>query len=177
MKTIVVASTNPVKIQAALNGFTRMFPEEAFEARGVSVSSEVSHQPMSDEETRRGARNRARNAQSALREADYWIGVEGGCEAIDNELTAFAWIYILDRAGRASESRSATFVLPPAVANLVHAGVELGEADDRIFGRQNSKQMNGAVGLLTHDVVDRIALYDMPVTLALIPFRNPLLYE
>lgn len=33
MPTIVVASTNPVKIRAALNGFERMFPEQVFEAR------------------------------------------------------------------------------------------------------------------------------------------------
>jgi inosine/xanthosine triphosphatase len=131
---------------------------------------------MSDEETRRGARNRAQNAKSATPNADYWIGIEGGCESIDNELTAFAWIVIINRAGRFSESRSATFALPPAIAELVYAGVELGEADDRIFGRQNSKQMNGAVGILTRDVVDRIALYDLPVALALIPFRNPALY-
>ena len=45
-----------------------------------------------------------------------------------------------------------------------------------MFGRTNSKQQNGAVGLLTGDVIDRIALYEPAVVLALVPFRNPRLY-
>jgi len=59
---------------------------------------------------------------------------------------------------------------------LVRQGVELGEADDRIFGRNNSKQQNGAVGLLTGDAVDRAGLYVPAVIFALIPFKNPELY-
>jgi non-canonical (house-cleaning) NTP pyrophosphatase len=54
--------------------------------------------------------------------------------------------------------------------------VELGEADDCIFGRSNSKQINGAVGILTADAVDREELYAHAVLLALIPFLNPTLY-
>ena len=30
MKTIIIASSNPVKARAALNGFRRMFPAEPF---------------------------------------------------------------------------------------------------------------------------------------------------
>ncbi len=45
-----------------------------------------------------------------------------------------------------------------------------------VFGRTNSKQGNGAVGLLTGDVIDRAAYYVHAVILALIPFRNPELY-
>jgi non-canonical (house-cleaning) NTP pyrophosphatase len=54
--------------------------------------------------------------------------------------------------------------------------VELGEADDRVFGCNNSKQQNGAIGLLTGDAVDRAGLYVPAVIFALIPFKNPELY-
>ena len=54
-------------------------------------------------------------------------------------------------------------------------GIELGHADDQVFGRSNSKQQNGSVGLLTGDVVDRTAYYVQAVILALIPFKNPTL--
>jgi len=50
---IVVASKNPVKIEAALQGFQAMFPDEQFEAEGVSAKSEVSDNPMSHEESRK----------------------------------------------------------------------------------------------------------------------------
>jgi non-canonical (house-cleaning) NTP pyrophosphatase len=52
----------------------------------------------------------------------------------------------------------------------------LGHADDRVFGRENSEQTNGAVGLLTKDLIDRTAYYEHAVVLALVPFVNPGLY-
>ena len=55
-------------------------------------------------------------------------------------------------------------------------GLELGQADDIVFGRSNSKQANGAVGILTDDVIDRAQLYEPAVIFALIPFKNPDLY-
>ena len=174
MKTIVVASTNPVKIAAALNGFRRMFPDESFDARGISVPSDVSDQPMTDAETLQGAFNRVANARAADPDADYWIGLEGGVEDRDGTLEAFAWMVVTD-GERTGKSRTATFYLPEEAANLVRQGMELGHADDVIFGRANSKHQNGSVGLLTGDVVDRTAYYAQAVILALIPFRNPAL--
>ncbi len=172
MKRIVVASTNPVKIQSALLGFQRMFPAETFTARGISVPSGVSDQPMSDEETLQGAINRAHNARAADTEADYWVGIEGGCEEKHGELLAYAWIVVESQAG-SGKGRTGAFCLPHEIAELVRQGVELGEADDRVFGRSNSKQMNGAIGILTGDVMDRTQYYESAVILALIPFRNP----
>lgn len=175
MKTIVVASLNPVKAAAVLGGFERLFPEEEFVVQAVSVPSGVSDQPMTDGETRQGARNRARKAREARPEADFWAGVEGGCELQDGELVAFAWVEVLSRE-RESHARTAAFRLPPEVQKLVEDGMELGDADDRIFGKSNSKQLNGAVGLLTGNVMTRTSLYEQAVVLALIPFKNPELY-
>jgi inosine/xanthosine triphosphatase len=175
---VVVASANPVKIAATRLGFERAFGAEAtdrIEFSGVSVSSGVSHQPMDDVETLHGAESRARNAREAVPEADYWVGLEGGVEDREGVLHGFAWIVIVSRT-REGRSRTASFQIPPAIATLVRQGVELGHADDQVFGRTNSKQGNGAVGLLTADVIDRVALYEPAVVLALIPFRNPKLY-
>lgn len=171
MKRIVVASTNPVKIAAALAGFQAMFPGDSFETRGVSVPSGVSDQPMGDAETLQGARNRAIAAREAAPDADYWAGIEGGCEEEHGLLWAFAWVVVLGD-GLTGQSRTAAFVLPEEIAALVREGVELGEADDRVFGRSNSKQGNGAVGILTADVIDRTSYYQHAVALALIPFKN-----
>lgn len=152
-----------------------MFPDRTWDVRGLPVSSGVSHQPMGDAETLRGAEARARNARVQDASADFWVGIEGGCEDRDGVLHGFAWVVVLS-ATREGRSRTASFEIPPAVANLVRQGVELGDADDRVFGRQNSKQGNGAVGLLTADAVDRVALYEPAVVLALIPFRNEALF-
>ena len=175
MKTIILASNNPVKIQAAQQGFERMFPSEQFEVRPVSVPSGVSAQPASDPETYQGALNRVEAAFELHPQADFWVGIEGGVDDRQGELCAFAWIVIRSKK-RTGCSRSGTFMLPEKLAGLIRQGVELGEADDIVFKRSNSKQANGAIGILTGDVIDRTELYRHAVILALVPFKNEELY-
>jgi Protein of unknown function DUF84 len=78
--------------------------------------------------------------------------------------------------GGVGKGRTGTFFLPEAVAELVRQGKELGEADDIVFSQVNSKQDQGAIGLLAGNVVDRTQLYTHAVILALIPFKNRVLY-
>jgi inosine/xanthosine triphosphatase len=175
VKTVIVASHNPVKLLAVRRGFERMFPQESFEFIGVSLPSGVSHQPRSDAETMRGALNRASAAAVSRPQADYWVGVEGGIQDDGDEMVAFAWI-VVRSAHSLGKGRTGTFYLPQKVAELVHQGLELGDADDIVFGRSNSKQENGAIGILTDDVIDRAQLYEQAAIMALIPAKNPALY-
>ena len=172
---VVVASTNPVKMRAVLGGFQETFASSAIHVRGIPVSTPAAAQPYGDDETRRGAEARASGAQDFALDADFWVGIEGGVADLGQEMAAFAWVVICsrDRTGRA---RTGTFFLPQVVAGLVRQGLELGLADDRVFGTTNSKQDAGAVGLLTGGVIDRESLYRHAVSLALIPFRNAALY-
>lgn len=173
---IVIASENPVKINATLSGFQQMFPDEQFEAIGVAVPSGVRDQPLSDSETYQGALNRADNAQKHMPEADFFAGLEGGLEEKDDDMESFAWIVIKTAAGKYSKGRTGTFFLPPAVAELIRGGKELGEADDIVFQQNNSKQAGGAVGILTNGVVDRTGYYTQAIIFALIPVKNPILF-
>lgn len=175
MKKIVVASLNPVKVEAAVSGFQRAFERKAFSVEMVGVDSGVEDQPLSDATARQGALNRAERAKQAVPEGDYWVGIEGGCETLGDEMVSFAWVVVLGETGTGS-SRTASFQLPGPVKALVESGLELGDADDLVFGKENSKQQNGAVGLLTGDVVTRKTLYEQAVILALIPFIMPGLY-
>ena len=175
MKTIVVASKNPVKINATKRGFEKIFPKETFEIRGISVPSGVPDQPMTDQETLEGAINRTHNAQAKMPHADFWVGLEGGVQPVEDSLMAFAWVAVLGK-GKIGKARSAAFFLPPKVVRLIHEGKELGEADDIVFGHRNSKQQGGAIGLLTNQVSNRTEVYAETVMLALVPFINPTLY-
>lgn len=176
VKRVVVASENPVKIDTSGIGFTKMFPKELFEFTGMSVESGVSDQPMSDEETLKGAVNRAENASRINPDADYWVGIEGGLEEVRDEMETFAWIVIKGKNGKIGKGKTGSFFLPQKVTKLVKQGKELGEADDIVFGMKNSKQANGAVGILTKDVLTRTSFYEPAVILALIPFKNEELY-
>jgi inosine/xanthosine triphosphatase len=170
---IVIASKNPVKVNAVTAAFSRVFTNVAHTVESVSVASGVPDQPMSDLETYTGAKNRVDNASSAVPDADYWVGIEGGIHMDGADMQAFAWAVVKSRGGTYGKARTSTFILPPQVAELVLGGMELGHADDVVFGRSNSKQENGAVGLLTRDMISRTSYYTEALTLALIPFINP----
>jgi len=148
-----------------------MFPDQVFQVEGMSAPSGVRDQPMGDDETLRGAYNRAAHIRQTRPDADYWIGIEGGCADVDGDMQVFAWVVVLDQT-RVGKSRTGMFYLPVEVAVLVRGGMELGHADDAVFGRSNSKQDDGSVGLLTGGAINREAYYAQAVVLALIPFRN-----
>jgi len=83
---IAVGTKNPCKIDAVRDAFTRIIsttsPSTKLVIKSYSVPSGVSDQPTTDEETRRGARNRAQGAaEKAIEEGDpcdFAVGLEGG---------------------------------------------------------------------------------------------------
>jgi len=177
-QTIIVASQNPVKIAATLQGFSAMFPASIFSARGISVPSGVPDQPLGDAETLQGALNRAQRARALEPTADFWVGLEGGVLEEEAEqggtklVQSFAWIVVIG-GSRTGKARTAAYYLPEETAKLVRGGMELGPAEDIVWGQTNTKQKNGSVGMLTGDVIDRKGYYIQAVILALIPFKNP----
>ena len=171
---IVVTSHNPVKIAAVREAFLSQFPSQDMQLIPVSVNSGVPDQPMSDEETRQGARNRVANAMVTTPDADYWVGIEGGLDMFNGQLMAFAWMVVAGGNDKVSETRSATLPLPPRVQTLVSEGMELGEANDCVFSTLNSKQGGGAYGLLTDGLMTRESIYTQTLILALIPFVHEL---
>ena len=174
MKRIVVGSTNPVKINSTKLAFEAAFPEEEFEVAGVTAESAVRDQPLSDSETFTGALNRASNVRTSS-QADYFVGIEGGVQDRGDDLEAFAWTVVLSN-GTEGKARTSSFILPHEVSLLVRSGMELGLADDQVFNQSHSKQKNGAVGLLTNNIIDRTEYYKQAVILALVPFIKPELY-
>ncbi len=174
MLRIIIASRNPVKIQAAKEAFEELFGQEVL-AKGVSVPSGISDQPLTNEETLAGACNRATNARTAFPRGDYWVGLEGGVHLSKGEAEAFGWAVVLS-ADQSGKARSASFCLPEIIAKRLQDGEELGPINDELFHQHNSKQKGGAVGILTNNVLQRTMLYRQAIILALIPFVNRQLY-
>lgn len=193
--TVAIGSGNPVKSNAVKESFTQAFPDAELLFSNFEVESGVSAQPMGDEETRRGAQNRARHAAEKFQAANagslphFSVGLEGGCQegpedssSGSKELLCCAWMAVLQCSSEGKEkekwgtARTGSFALPKAVAELVRGGMELGHADDKVFGRVDSKKKDGAVGLLTKGLMDRAAYYSHAVLLALIPFISEEFY-
>lgn len=171
---VVIASHNPVKIQAVKAAYALQFPAADIRFLPASVESGVSDQPLSDRETRRGANNRAALAFELHPQADFCVGLEGGIEAMDDQLIAFAWMAIHGRDGKRGEARTVSLPLPPAIKQLVDQGMELGDANDRVFSTVNSKHQGGAFGLLTNGLYTREGVYTEALVMALVPLTNEL---
>lgn len=169
-RLIAIGSANPVKIAAVRAVMNSLAPEARFE--GVSVPSDVPDQPFGDDETIRGARVRAARARAAV-DADFGVGIEGGCVETGEGLRTCAWAVVVDRHGRHSTGGSLAMPLPEAVAKLIRNGAELGHAMDELVAMANTKHGAGAVGILTAGLIDRQKAYEILVTYALAPFLTP----
>ncbi len=167
MYHIVAATTNPAKISAISQAFSDIFGEGSCHIEGVQVESGVAAQPLSNTETRTGARQRVMNARQVRPEADFWVAIEAGIE----DDSAFAWMVIENHQLR-GESRSASFTLPAQVMQGIRAGRELGEEMARLTGIANIKQQGGAIGVFTAGQLTRSSVYHQALILALCPFHN-----
>ena len=179
MKHVIIASQNPTKMKSAQDAFHQVFPQERFIFEGVKISSGVSAQPLSEKETIEGARNRVRRARTQYPKADFWVAFEGGSEKVDaGEMRSFAWAFVLSRdldiEGRA---RTLTWYLPPRIVRHLEQGKELGDAIDIEFHRKNSRQQEGAIGIISEGLIDRVALYTPAMVVAILPFKQTKLYQ
>ncbi len=171
MKTVIVASTNPVKIEVARRAFSSVFPSETLIFTGVPSHSGVPDQPF-DEEVRRGAQNRIADIVSKHPDAEFYFAVEGGLYREVEGLTSRAWIAVCGKDRKLFESSTASFRIPAPVAKDVEKGMELGDADDKFFGGTNSKQAGGCIGYLTEGVIDRTAFNTQAAIIALSELKH-----
>ncbi|MFC0298757.1 DUF84 family protein [Geobacillus jurassicus] len=159
MKTIAVGTKNEAKVAAVRSVFG-----EDCRLVALDVPSGVSAQPLSDEETRLGAIQRAQRALEAA-EADIGIGLEGGVMKIDGRWWLCNWGALVDRNGVVVAASGARLVLPPDVGAGLEAGRELGDVMEEYTGRRNIRRKEGAVGVLTNGRVDRSAMFSHIVQL------------
>jgi len=169
MYQVVAATINPAKIRAISQAFNDVFGDGSCHIQGVEVESGVAAQPLSDSETRTGARQRVAHARQLRPAADFWVAIEAGIEGD----SAFAWMVIENTAQR-GESRSASFTLPPVVMAGLSAGRELGDEMARLTGVDNIKHKGGAIGAFTQGRLTRASVYHQALILALCPFTHPL---
>ena len=178
--------------------------EVILQVEGFDVESGVAAQPMGDEETKLGAQNRAVAAYHGYRKKfqkipHLAVGLEGGLEWSSDEkfLFCMAWMccygkrnhlvvdllassdstsYHGDKKPIFGFAKTASFPMPTPITKFVKEGLELGDADDKVFNRVNSKQGSGTVGILSNGLIDRSAYYEHAIILALVPWIRPDVY-
>lgn len=168
---IAVGSTNPTKVAAARRAAAKVWPGGA--VIPVAVPSGVSEQPLSDDETIRGAVNRARNALAAVEGAQIGMGVEGGVQETPHGMFVGGWAAVVDRDGCLGIGAGGRVLLPEAIARRIRAGEELGPVMDDFSGRRNVKHSEGAIGVFTNGLIERTAALEIAFTYALARFITP----
>lgn len=172
-KLVAVGSRNPVKIEAVKIAFTKLWPQTKWQVEGIDVSSGVSNQPLSDSETLLGARNRAKTALLTL-SADFGLGIEGGLHQLDNLWFDSAWIVALRKDGIQGIGSSIRMLNSDKMIDMVlNQKFELGQVDDILFNKTNSKQNDGHFGLMTDGQITRTSAYIDAVISALARFIHP----
>lgn len=142
---------------------------------GIKVNHGITDQPMSDKESIKGAKNRAKRALKKL-EADFGVGLEGGLQKIGRLWFDCGWAVVVDKQGKIGIGSTARMIVPARIIKLVKQDKELGEALDIIFNRSNSKQAEGHFGLMTNKVITRTQGYRDGVIMALARFIQPQLF-
>ncbi|WP_163934238.1 inosine/xanthosine triphosphatase [Paraferrimonas sp. SM1919] len=165
---IAIGSHNPVKIGAVESAFNSLYPEQQLDFLPASVPSLVSDQPMSEAETKAGAVNRAQNLATILPDCDFYVGLEGGVDLIDDLPFTFAYIAVLHKQ-QVYFSRSSALPLPKQVYTRLQQGEELGTVMDDLFQQTNIKQKGGAIGVLTKGHSSRQAVYTHTLLAAMAP--------
>ena len=168
---VIVGSKNPVKVNACKLTLERLFEDVDVECIGMDAPSGVAEQPMTEQETLQGARNRIAFCQQH-HAADYYVAMEGGVDRFAYGAATFAFMVVANN-NREQVGRTANLPLPDSVYEALTKGEELGPLMDTLFGTSNVKQKGGAIGLLTNGVETRTSNYIQALTLAMAPFLHP----
>ncbi len=144
---IAVGARNRPKLEAARQAFYSIWPEA--EILATPAHSGVREQLWSAGEALQGALNRARTALDTTC-SDVGVGLEGEVEQGPGDLLFLSgWGVIVTADGRLGVGGGARTPLPPALAVMLRAGVELAPAVDTWLSRTGTRHQEGAVGVLT----------------------------
>ncbi|HLR22429.1 MAG TPA: DUF84 family protein [Pseudogracilibacillus sp.] len=155
---IVIGSKNKTKIAAVETVFPNAF------VHSVDAPSDVSNQPIGDEETRLGAMNRAYYAQRN-KSKSIGIGLEGGVMYVKDQLYLCNWGALQTEKGNVYTAAGARITLPNEFKAQIKEGYELAEIMNVFTEKKDIRNHEGAIGIFTNDLVDRSAMFVHVVTL------------
>lgn len=144
------------------------------------VESDVPPQPVGLAATIRGAINRAKRALEAEQKAELGVGVEAGLIEVPYSLTGFMdqqFAAIADRKGYVTIGGGPSFEYPSCIiSEVIAGGIEVGAAMEKLTGIKDLGKKQGAIGYFSHGALDRLALTELAVLMAMIPRLNSDLY-
>eukprot|EP00929_Paragymnodinium_shiwhaense_P025420 TRINITY_DN15379_c0_g1_i1.p1 TRINITY_DN15379_c0_g1~~TRINITY_DN15379_c0_g1_i1.p1 ORF type:complete len:238 (-),score=43.95 TRINITY_DN15379_c0_g1_i1:141-773(-) len=188
---VAVGTTNAAKV-AAVEHTVRHFAATgaAFlqdsKLLPFKVSSDISEQPMTMEETQRGAENRARNAHKAAREAGEGgdilaFGIESGLHITQADKRAYDLCFCCAFDGETvHHGISCAFEIPPPILKfVVEDGMDLAKACNAAGVTSNPKlgEAEGLIGILSRGRTSREEYTKQAISMALMHWENAELFR
>ena len=171
---IVMGSTSPVKVNATNQAFGTYFDD--VKVKALPLASGVKAFPTSDEETLRGALNRAREARSLEPEADFAVGIEGGLSRF-GEYVLVKQVAVVIKDDIIGIGVSAGYAAPERLLRQLDMASDKSRSIiDSYLGRKEILSKEGVIGVLTNEALDRTKVTKDAVICALTRFVNPQFY-
>ncbi|MES9683569.1 inosine/xanthosine triphosphatase [Bacillus sp. AFS001701] len=148
---IIIGSLNPTKVGAVKKVFNQ------YKVEGLNVPSNVSNQPLTDQETMQGAINRAHNARVAG-ESEIGIGLEGGVIIENDRLFLCNWGALVYE-NEVILASGAKILLPSEFINELRNGTELAVLMERYTNEKDIRSKEGAVGVFTNGRITRTEIF------------------
>lgn len=155
---VIVGSKNKTKVEAVKSIFTDV------SIIAKEVPSNVSAQPIGDEETLQGAMNRAKAARK-LEKNCIGIGLEGGVMYLNDDLYLCNWGALADQYGEIFTASGARIKLPKSFHEKIDSGMELSEIMNEYTKRHDIRHKEGAIGIFTNHLVLRSEMFSHVVKL------------
>ncbi|TQR09695.1 DUF84 family protein [Psychrobacillus soli] len=156
---IFIGTTNKAKTKAVQTISRIYYPDASFINK--EVESLVFAQPMSNEETRQGAINRAKQLMELPNSDDlFGIGLEGGVQEIEGSLYICNWGALVANNGEVFTATGAGIPLPNEIAVQLRTGAELGPVMDVYTNRKGIRHDEGAIGVFTNGLITRSMMFE-----------------
>ncbi|MDD3171382.1 MAG: DUF84 family protein [Bacilli bacterium] len=150
MNRVYLGSKNAAKLKAV----EMALPD--YEIIGIDAKSGVSNQPLTDEETIKGAFNRAKELpQDGLR-----LGLEAGVEIHNDVMFLINWGVLIDEENNTFYAGGTRIPLPEEVRRgIIEDKKELSEVMEKYSDIDNIRSKEGAIGYLTCNQVTRSDIF------------------
>ncbi|MCX8182507.1 MAG: inosine/xanthosine triphosphatase [Candidatus Methanomethyliaceae archaeon] len=174
---IAVGTSNPIKVRAVKNVFSKFFRVTVVMKQ---VPSKAPPQPVGLDSTIEGAISRARGALDAEPAAELGVGIEAGIISIPRTLSGYMdqqFAAIVDRSGRVTLGGGPSFEYPRfLVKRVLDERIEVNNIMAELTGEPFLGHKEGAIGYFSKGTMNRTALTELAVLMALIPRLNEDLY-
>ncbi len=154
----MIGSNNKAKVKAVENVFSKA------SVLSVKVESGVNAQPKTDNETRKGAINRAKSSKGSELNS-YGIGLEGGVMQMGEHLYLCNWGALVTPNNTCFVASGARIPLPRKIATSIANGQELGDIMQEWTRIKDIRHHQGAMGIFTNGMISREDLFTNVVLL------------